>query len=176
MTMKRSIIPCLLFLLGGTALGWAVKITLFSDLNTYVKRGRDIVIAKCISSPPASERTRLKDGMYAVQLEIIKVLKGPKQPGKCEAATVYSIEPGTTYLLYSLGGSVDGTDLLALPELSVIEVSPTFDLKALDGKPTEEQVSMIFNARLSQLSNRASINSGFPAEAGYSSILARRDE
>jgi hypothetical protein len=151
MTMKRLIIPCLLFLLGNAVVCWAVKITLFSDLNTYVERGKDIVIAKCISSPPVAERTRQKGGMYSAQVEIIKVIKGAIQPGKCKVVTVHNIEPGMTYLLYSQGGSADGADFLPLPELSVVEVPPTFDLKGLDGKPTGEQVSMIFNARLSQV-------------------------
>ena len=151
MTVKHTVILCMLFLLSSALIGWAVTITLFSDLKTYVERGRDIVIARCISSPPASERNRQKDGLYAAQIEIIKVIKGTKEPGECKVVTVYGMEAGKTYLLYSLGGTVDGTDFLALPELSMVEVPPTFDVKGMDGKPPEKQVLMIFNARLSEV-------------------------
>jgi hypothetical protein len=73
MNMKRVIIRCLLILVGGTLVTWAAKSTPFSDVNTYLKRGRDIVIAKCISSPAREERNRHKSGIYAAQVEIIEV-------------------------------------------------------------------------------------------------------
>ncbi len=61
------------------------------------------------------------------------------------------MEPSRTYLLYSIGGSVEGTDVVATPELSVVEIPPTMDLKALEGKAAMEQVSAIFKARLEEV-------------------------
>ena len=141
----RMLILPLMLLLIVTAEAQAIKITQFTDTNTFVQRAQDIVVAKCTGPVPDSRN--YDDGLYPVDVEITAVLKGAKQPGKATIATIYPMEAGKTYLLTSLGGSAHGTDFLAVPQLSVIELPPTFQLKDLKGKQLGEQVQAVFAAR-----------------------------
>lgn len=59
--------------------------------------------------------------------------------------------PGKRYFLYSLGGLAYETDFLAVPQLSVVEVSEKFDLTRLDGKPLKDQVKLLFADRAARL-------------------------
>ena len=123
----------------------SVKITLFMDTDTFIKRAKDIVIAKCISLP---EDGSGKIGLSPVQVEILTVLKGDKKPGELKIVTIYPMAPGKTYMLTSLGGSAHGTDFLALPELSVVPIPSNFELEQLKGKSLKEQVQRVFSRRL----------------------------
>ena len=128
----------------------AIKVTLFSDIDTYLKRGNDIVIATAISIP-TNAPAELGDGLHLVEVNVLRALKGLQQPGKQIVATIYPMTTGRIYLLYSIGGSAGGTDFLAVPELSVVEVPPNFDLKQLDGRPLREQIALLFSQRLAQV-------------------------
>lgn len=121
----------------------AVKITLFMDTDTFVKRAKDIVIAKCTSPPEIPAR-----GLSPAHVEVLMVLKGDKKPGKLKIATIYPMVSGKTYMLTSLGGSAQGTDFLALPELSVVPIPSDFELGKLKGKSLKEQVQRVFSRRL----------------------------
>jgi hypothetical protein len=103
------------------------------------------VVAECVR--PVPNVANYDDGLYLVEVRIVSVLKGAKKPGKLAIATVYPMEPGKTYLLASNGGAVGGTDFLAVPQLSVVEVSRQFRLRDLDGKKVAEQVQAVFAAR-----------------------------
>ena len=146
--MKTRLFICSLALFSIVLLCSALPITLFMNTDTYWRRGKDIVIARCQSVPMGLERFSHGDGLYLAEVEVIKTLKGGSPIGKRSIGTIYDMQPGRTYLLYSLGGSALGTDFLALPELSVVEFPPDLSLVTLDGKPPIEQVSMIFTARL----------------------------
>ena len=91
------------------------------------------------------------DGVHPVEVRIIRTLKGDKPAGKQTIATIYDMTPGRRYLLYSLGGDACGTDFLAIPELSVVEMAPRFDLNSLENKPLADQVFLIFKDRLSRV-------------------------
>jgi hypothetical protein len=127
----------------------AVPITIFTDTDTFVDRARDIVIAKCLG--PVPDSGPYDDGLYPVDVQVIAVLKGPKnksmKPGRARIATIYPMEAGKTYLLTSLGGSALGTEFLAIPELSVVELPPSFRLEELKGKALADQVRAVFAAR-----------------------------
>jgi hypothetical protein len=123
----------------------AVRITLFADTDTFVQRAQDIVIAKC--SGPVPDSRQYEDGLYPVDVQVVAVLKGGKMPGQAKIVTVYPMEAGKTYLLTSLGGSAHGTDFLAVPELSVVELPANFHLDDLKGKKVVEQVQTVFAAR-----------------------------
>ncbi len=127
----------------------AIKVTTFVDTETFIERARDIVIAKCLGPVPNSRS--YDDGLYPVEVQVLRVLKGPKnksmKPGKARIATIYPMEEGKTYLLTSMGGSAFGTEFLAVPELSVVEVPPNFQLNDLKGKTVKEQVQALFAAR-----------------------------
>lgn len=120
----------------------AVPITLFTDVDTYIERAQDIVIAKCISIPEKGSES-FHDGLYPATVEVVTMLKGGKKPGRLTIATIYETQPKTTYLLCSLGGGAFDTDFLALPELSVVPVADNFDLEKLKGKTTKQQVQLI---------------------------------
>ena len=128
----------------------AVPITLFSDADTYVKRAKDIVIAKCVSVPKQGSRG-YEDGLHAVTVDVLMVLKGEKEKGRLTVGTIYAMKPGETYLLSSLGGSALGTDFLALPQLSVVPIPSDFDLAVLKGKNVKQQVHSVFARHLHQI-------------------------
>jgi hypothetical protein len=128
----------------------AIKITAFIDTDTFVQRAQDIVIAKCLA--PVPDGGRYDNGLYPVDVQVVSVLKGAqketkKKSGKAKIATIYQMEAGKIYLLSSLGGSALGTDFLAIPELSVVELPPNFRLDDLKGKTVVEQVHAVFAAR-----------------------------
>ena len=148
--MNRIIAGIVAGLLGSTVAGLAIKITLFSDLDTYLERGKDIVIAKAIAVP-ANDQGGFGDGLHLVEVDVLRTLKGTNQPGKLTIATIYPTTPGRRYLLYSLGGSAGGSSFLAVPELAVVELPSWFDLQQLDGKPPREQIALLFDLRLAEL-------------------------
>ena len=142
--MKRP--PLALFtVLLGCAPSWGVPITLFQDTDTYIRRARDIVIAQCLSVPPGQPG---EDGLYAVEVKVLLVLKGNRKPGELRVATIYPMKPQERYLLTSLGGLALGTDFLALPQLSVVPVPKDFPLETLEGKPVKEQLQRLFAREL----------------------------
>jgi hypothetical protein len=142
--MKLTVVSLAVVLL--TALPCqAVPITLFTDTDTFVRRAQDIVIAKCLG--PVPDGRNYDDGLYPVDVQVSSVLKGTRKPGKDKIATIYPMEAGKTYLLTSLGGSAHGTDFLAIPELSVVELPPNFQIDGLQGKKVAEQVQLVLAAR-----------------------------
>jgi hypothetical protein len=139
----------------------AIKVTLFTDTGTFVRRAKDIVIAKCLG--PVPEGGKYAEGLYPVDVEVVSILKAArkegkggfaKKPGKGKIATIYPMTAGKTYLLTSLGGSAYGTDFLAIPELAVVELPPHFRLGALKGKTVVEQVRIIFSARRQEIARQ----------------------
>jgi hypothetical protein len=127
----------------------AIKITAFTNTDTFIERAKDIVIAKCLGS--VVDANKFEDGLYPVDVQIVVALKGSKdaimKPGKAKIATIYPMEVGKTYLLTSMGGSAFGTEFLAVPELSVVELPQNFRLEELKNKTVKEQVQMVFAAR-----------------------------
>jgi hypothetical protein len=127
---------------------FAVKVTGLGGTDTFIDRAKDIVVAECISISPLKE---YRDGMRPVEVNIVKTLKGDKEPGHTQIVTIYRMEPNSTYLLYSLGGNVGGTDFLAIPQLSVVPLPRGFKLDELKDKELKEQVQYIFSRRLFEL-------------------------
>jgi hypothetical protein len=146
----KMLVPSLALLLLVTAGAQAIKITLFTDIDTFVQRAKDIVVAKCTGPLPTEDLDSFDDGLYPVDVEVVSVLKGGKMPGKTKIATIYPLESGKTYLLTSLGGSAYDTDFLAIPELSVVELPTSFRLDNLKGLKLAEQVHAVFAARRRQ--------------------------
>jgi len=134
----------------------AIIISGFENTDRLIKWSKDIVIADLVSIPtnkPALVngkwvQVEYMDGVYHVEINVLRALKGNKQPGKQIIATIYPMTPGKRYLLSSFGGSDDQTDFMAVPQLSVVEIPPTFDLSVLDGKDLKEQMQSLFSASL----------------------------
>lgn len=126
---------------------WAIIISLFTDTDTFIERAKDIVIVE-VTGATVSDTQHFENGFYSVDVELIKTLKGDKAKGKAVLATIYPVEHGKRYLVSSLGGSAFGTDLLAVPELSLVLLSDGVKLEQLEGKSLKEQVSLIFAKRL----------------------------
>ena len=120
----------------------AIKVTLFSDTETYLERARDIVIAKCVSAPESLPHGAL------VEIDIKMVLKGEKKLGKTKIFTIQRMQIGNRYLLMSLGGLTQGTDFLATAELSVVPIPAFVDLDILKEKALKDKLYFIFASRL----------------------------
>lgn len=123
----------------------AIPITLFMDTDTFLRRAKDMIVAECISVPPMEASFH---GLQMVEVNILKVLKGTRKPERFRVATIYPMKPHSIYMLYSSGGNTQGTDFLALPELSVVPMPRTFKVASLDGKDLKEQVQYMFSLRL----------------------------
>jgi hypothetical protein len=154
-SMKR-LIPTLALLLLLTGETRAIKVAPFTNTDTFVTRAQDMVIAKCLG--PVPNALDYFDGLYPVDVQVLSVLKGPKdksmKPGKARIATIYTMEAGKTYLLTSMGGSAFGSEFLAVPELSVVELPANFRLDDLKGKTLKEQVQAVFAARRQEIERR----------------------
>jgi hypothetical protein len=136
---------CCSLALAGSA--WAIRITLFTDTDTFIQRAKDIVIVE-VTGATVSNTGKFHDGLYSVDVELIKTLKGDKAKGKTVLATIYPTEHAKRYLVSSLGGSALGTDLLAVPELSLVALSDGLKLEEIEGKPLQDQIRLIFEKRL----------------------------
>ena len=79
---------------------FATLISLFVDTETFIERAKDIVLAECISIPP---QEAVGSGFRLVDVRILRVLKGARRPGRLRIATIYAMEPHTTYMLYNVG-------------------------------------------------------------------------
>lgn len=145
--MRRFVVPALCVLLI-TSVAFAIKITLFMDTATYAERAKDIIIAACDRPAPEKE---YGDGLHPVDVTVRDVLKGNSPVGAMKIATIYPMQSGKTYLLASLGGSVDGITFLAVPELSVVEIPVGFDTSVLKHKTLVEQLNSIFAARRAEV-------------------------
>jgi hypothetical protein len=150
MSPRASIVRAILA--GGCLLAlastlYAIKISLFVDTDSLIERCSDIVIVE-VTGASVENTNRYDDGFYAVDVDVIMALKGNKAKGQTKLATIYPVEHGQRYLVSSLGGSAFGTDLLAVPELSLVRLPSELKLESLEGKPLKEQVTLIFKKRL----------------------------
>ncbi len=150
--MKRKLAVIVVCLFASAVSGMAIKITLFSDIDTYLQRGKDILIAQTVALP--AEGQVGFDDLHLVEVDVLRTLKGTNQPGRLMIATIYPMSVGGRYLLYSLGGSFLGSSFLAVPELSVVEVPPRFDLAQLDGKSPRAKIALLFDLRLAEMKRR----------------------
>jgi hypothetical protein len=159
----RKFLGCAIILCLTCRAAFAIAITIFVNTDLFVKRSSDIIIADCVSIPTNKpvlvngqwDVETMRDGLYKVEVNVIRTLKGDKQLGKQIIATIYPMTPGKKYLLSSLGGGgigetggIAATDFMAVPQLSVVEIPSNFDLKTLDGKELKEQMQSIFSRHL----------------------------
>ena len=104
----NRLIPALALLLLVPCATQAIKVSAFTDIDTFLDRSQDMVIAKCLG--PVPDASRYDDGLYPVDVQVLQALKGPgpknksMKPGKAKIATIYAMEAGKTYLLTSMGG------------------------------------------------------------------------
>ena len=120
----------------------AIRVTFFSDTETYLERARDIVIAECVSAPESRHHGAL------VEIDIKMVLKGEKKLGKTKGFTIYPMQADGQYLLMSLGGTTQGTDFIATGELSVVPIPSFVKLDTLKEKALKDRLHFIFASRL----------------------------
>jgi hypothetical protein len=76
---------------------WAVKITGFVDMDVYVQRGKQIVIADFITP----ENTHnYEDDLYTAEVNVVRVLKGSTTLGKLKVLTIYPMTKGTSVVCH----------------------------------------------------------------------------
>jgi hypothetical protein len=128
----------------------AVPITLFTDVETYLERAKEIIIARCIEVPEDGGIAAV-DGFYPVTVDVVANLKGNRDLVHLKIGTIYPMQQGKTYLMTNTGGEAFGSNFLSLGELTVVPISETLDLDSLKGKPLREQVELIFARNLYDL-------------------------
>jgi hypothetical protein len=149
--MRKVLVSTLLLCLNASSV-FSIKISLFQDTETYVTRARDIIVAECISIE--KEKVDVDtDGLRAINVKVLKALKGNRKPGELRIATIYPMKEEVTYLLYNLGGNMMSTDFLAIAELSVVPLPSYFRFSELEGKELKEQIEIIFSRHLFEVDN-----------------------
>jgi hypothetical protein len=126
---------------------YAVRISAFTGIDRHVTRSSDIIVATCTRPPRVADAIGGR-GLLVATVDIVHVVKGDKKPGPVRVATLYPMTAGKRYLISSYGGQVADIDILAIPELSVVEVPDSFDLSPLASQTPGRQLTQIFNARL----------------------------
>ncbi|MFA6029789.1 MAG: hypothetical protein WC969_08050 [Elusimicrobiota bacterium] len=144
--MKRKLAMAAMIPLLAASTCWAVRGYLFTDLDTYIKHGKQIVLAEALESGNPDKH---EDGLYVAKVKVSKVLAGKTRLGKLQIYTIYPLSRGELYLLYS---SSDPPDFQSTSELSVVSVPNGFDVKRLNGKSLKQQLVVIFEASRSQMS------------------------
>jgi hypothetical protein len=143
--MARLLLPTAAVLLLAVPAA-ALPVMPFTDTRTFAERATDVVIAECLD-PDAAPGPKL-NGVTEVRVDVVRVLKGDRKPGKATLVTIgQPMEKGRRYMMASFGGSVRDIQFLANAELAVVEVPADFDLKTLDGKTVGEQMQLVFDAR-----------------------------
>ena len=148
--MNKIFLLIIIYLLNSSTC-FAIKITLFSNTDRFIKQAKDIIIAKCIV---ISDDNKMYNDMNLYDIKVLKIIKGDKEIGNLKIATIYPLEKDGLYMLMSLGGSVSGTDFLAIPELSVIPIPSNFDLDILNSYDTRRQVQTIFSRYLFEIERK----------------------
>jgi hypothetical protein len=92
----RKVLGCALLLCVVSSPAFAVPITIFTDTEAFIERAKDIVLAECTSTPP---QEKVGSGLRLVDVRVLRVLKGGRKPGCLRIATIYTMEPRTTYML-----------------------------------------------------------------------------
>jgi hypothetical protein len=147
--MSRLLLPAALLLLAPAAAA-ALPIMQFTDTESFARSATDVLVAECLD-PDADPGPKL-NGVTAVQVNVIQVLKGDRKTGKAKLVTIgQPMEKGRKYMMVSFGGSVGDIKFLAQADLAVVEIPPGFDLKALGGKTVAEQIQLVFDARREQV-------------------------
>lgn len=116
------------------------------ETKEYLERATDVVIVRCLDPDPRGGPKI--DGLTAVEVEILAVLKGNRKPGKAMLGTIgQPMEKGKRYLMGSFGGKFDSIDFLAQSEQAVTEIPADFDLKSIANKSAVDKAQAIFDAR-----------------------------
>src|SRR5208283_6144372 len=104
--MKKILYCTILFCLACRAT-FGIPVAMFENTDRLIKQSKDIIIAECVSIPtnkPYFENghwnIEMSMDVQKIEVNIIRTLKGDKQPGKQMIATdFYSMTPGKKYLL-----------------------------------------------------------------------------
>jgi hypothetical protein len=150
--MKKIIICCLV-VFGCTASAYAIKTSLFINIERSIERSPAVFIAKSVLTSSVTVRsTHLIES-----IKIEKVLKGDAKPGHAKLARLNNLGFNKTYLIFSSGGSIKGADYLSFAELSAVEMPSNFNLDQLNNKKLKDQVTLILNERNNELNRRVEI-------------------
>jgi hypothetical protein len=142
LNMSRKPITIALLTVLPVAAAWAVKGTPFVNIDVYMRRAKQIVIAECSTVGKSDLH-----GLDTYEVEVVRVLTGPATPGGLQVVTTFPMTRGVRYMLYSMAEP----DFQAIPELSVVALPADFNLARLGAKSLREQLLLIFQARLSEL-------------------------
>src|ERR1700735_1810745 len=97
----RKINSLILFVYAICPAAFAIIVSTFDDTDSIVQKAKDIVVADCVSIPTNksvlmnghSVSFGMNDGLYKVEVCVIRTLKGGKQPGNHIIATIYPMDP-----------------------------------------------------------------------------------
>lgn len=127
---------------------------------------KDIFLADCVAatSPgPDSVSAHMasnafNDGMHAVEVNIVQVLKGLKHPGKQTITTTYPMIAGRRYLVYGYDNELGGADFSTPLQFQAVELQASFNLESLNDKPLTQQVALLFSDAMTQADKNISVS------------------
>ena len=99
----RTACRCLILLFSVccmNSVAWAVIFSSFVNADAFIKRAADIVVAECVS---LDTRQNTGSELQAVEVNILKALKGSRKPGGAAESQCSSffgpVQPGVRYML-----------------------------------------------------------------------------
>ena len=82
--MRKAAIQIVVAIALSGVAAWAVKVTLFGDMDLYIKRGKQVVIADFIAAHDTHDD---QDGLYTAEVDVVKGLTGQTKLGKLRVLT-----------------------------------------------------------------------------------------
>ena len=149
MSMKTSF--AIFLIVGVISTAMAVLISPFTSWSDLTHKSPDIVIARCTAAHP--DNMPVADGMMWSHIEVISVLKGDTKPGAAQMVSQYSPYQGERFLMFSEYQSNQLYQAYNATETyRIVPLGRYFLTNELAGKPLDEQIQMVFQSRLKDLS------------------------
>jgi hypothetical protein len=151
--MKKILFIGLFFATAATV--FAALMSDFRSWDDLIGWSPDIVIAKCIPSPPDNSVKKplaTIDNVNYSDIEVISVLKGNTKPGQSRMASQYCPCDGEQFLLFAEYGSNQFyRGYTAMEEYRVVPINNYFQTNQLSGKTLYGQIQLLLSNRLSDI-------------------------
>lgn len=142
--MKKHIIITTLLVATGAVV--AQIFTPFSSWDYLTEHSRDIIIARCTTTP---QPTGVTNGIIESDIEVISILKGSTKLGMSHMQSWYHPYQGERFLIFA--NFYSNSAYTAVESYQIVPLNRDFRTNDLAGKTLKEQIQIILNNRLKDL-------------------------